>query len=63
LKAYPTETLQDEFAGMDLRDYFAIHANCYDIYKYQIDDNNNVIRTRAEARYAFADAMMEEREK
>lgn len=48
--------------GMDLRDYFAIHATDFDICKYQYDESNNKeIRDRVKARYMFADAMMEAR--
>ncbi len=55
--------------GMDLRDYFAIHANDYDIYSYMYETRvgsgisaSSQIRTREEARYAYADAMMKARE-
>lgn len=70
MKAFPVygqniwdnNRIYTESGGMDLRDYFAIHATDYDIYKYQIDENNMPIRSRAEARYMFADAMMKARE-
>ena len=68
MKAFPSyewnQPCQQMLAvgGMDLRDYFAIHATDYDIYKYQVGENNEVIRTRAEARYVFADEMMKARE-
>lgn len=54
-------------AGMTLRDYFAIHATNQDIEGYRDADlaEDGVIeyrRTTAQARYAFADAMIEARE-
>lgn len=69
MKAFPGTPTFDQDAnrtvwqeGMDLRDYFAIHATDYDICKYQFDDSNiKQIRTRAESRYMFADEMMEAR--
>jgi hypothetical protein len=74
MKAFPTIKDIDSHGkfinsdGMDLRDYFAIHANDYDIYKYMYETRvgsgisaSTQIRTREEARYAYADAMMKAR--
>jgi hypothetical protein len=74
MKAFPNTRLMqqavsfDNDEGMDLRDYFAIHANDYDIYKYMYETRvgsgisaSTQIRTREEARYAYADAMMKAR--
>jgi hypothetical protein len=70
MKAFPSyewnESCKQMLAvgGMDLRDYFAIHANDYDIYKHQVSESGlKKERTRAEARYKFADEMMEARKK
>jgi len=66
MKAFPqlAHWDMDERNGMNLRDYFAIHANDYDIFKYQVSESGfKEIRTRAEARYMFADEMMEARKK
>lgn len=46
--------------GISLRDYFAIHATDADIKKYL---GGNTRRSREEARYAFADAMLKQRER
>ncbi len=46
------------FEGMDLRDYFAIHATEEDISYYKEEDMDLV-----KARYNFADKMMKERER
>ncbi len=63
------ETIYMQSSGMDLRDYFAIHANDYDIYSYMYETRagsgisaSSQIKTREEARYAYADAMMKARE-
>lgn len=53
--------------GMTLRDYFAIHATNQDIEGYRDADlaDDGVVeyrRTTAQARYAFADAMIAARE-
>lgn len=53
--------------GMMLRDYFAIHATNQDIEGYRDADlaDDGVVeyrRTTAQARYAFADAMIAARE-
>jgi len=52
--------------GMSLRDYFAAHATDFDVQNYrdeEITDANGMIiqirqRTRAEAKYAYADDML-----
>ena len=64
MKAFPSSTQSKVWEdGMDLRDYFAIHANDYDIYKHQVSESGlKKERTRAEARYKFADEMMKARE-
>jgi hypothetical protein len=70
MKAFPSSTQSKVWEdGMDLRDYFAIHANDYDIYSYMYETRagsgisaSSQIRTREEARYAYADAMMKARE-
>lgn len=67
VKAFPGTPTFDQDAnrtvwqeGMDLRDYFAIHASDCDILKYQMDESGyNEIRERSVARYMFADEMME----
>ena len=65
MKAFPSSTQNKVWEdGMELRDYFAIHAKDNDIFKYQVDSSGlKEIRTRAEARYMFADEMMEARKK
>jgi hypothetical protein len=62
------ESLQGFQAGMSLRDYFATHAKESDVeyyMKYKGGDNERTVflRTREEAKYAYADAMLEAREK
>mgnify|MGYP007100132801 CR=1 FL=1 len=61
MKAFPSSTQSKVWEdGMDLRDYFAIHANDYDIYKHQVSESGlKKERTRAEARYKFADEIIE----
>lgn len=55
------ESLQGFQAGMSLRDYFATHATEDDIlYYYRLDE---VCKTRQQARYMHADAMLEARKK
>lgn len=64
--AFPMEPV----AGMSLRDYFAIHANENDI-KYYMKElesitggiDKYIYRNREQAKYAYADAMIKEREK
>lgn len=65
MKAFPSSTQTKVWEdGMELRDYFAIHATDNDIFKHQVSDSGlKEIRTRAEARYMFADEMMEARKK
>jgi hypothetical protein len=65
MKAFPSSTQSKVWEdGMDLRDYFAIHATDNDIFKYQVSESGfKEIRTREEARYMFADEMMESRKK
>jgi hypothetical protein len=65
MKAFPSSTQSKVWEdGMDLRDYFAIHATDNDIYNHQVSESGfKEIRTRAEARYMFADEMMEARKK
>lgn len=58
--AFPS-TLQhngwlDKESGMSLRDYFAVHASDKDI-QYYLGDG----RSREQARYLYADAMLEAR--
>jgi hypothetical protein len=56
--------------GLSIRDYFAAKATQYDIrdYMYEYDSTGNTyvigmkqIRTREEAKYAYADAMLKAR--
>ena len=78
-KAFPISYnwAEDEFNGMDLRDYFAIHApeqvnslTWAEVKKYlklderlDIDDwtDDMTLLVNAKKRYEFADAMMEAR--
>ncbi len=68
--AFPVAVPVDfQFAheGMTLRDYIAIHATNQDIENYRDADlaDDGVIeygRTTAQARYAYADAMLSARE-
>lgn len=54
----------------ELRDFFAAHATEQDIQKYQWEVAKNTgyilikheVRTREEARYAYADAMLKARD-
>ena len=55
------EIFQSE-PGMSLRDYFAIHASDKDIETYLAGTQRTFI-DREQARYKFADAMLEAREK
>lgn len=48
--------------GMSLRDYFAIHADWDDVRHYAYNDNGANI-SRTEARYKYADRMIEARKK
>lgn len=48
--------------GMDLRDYFAIHADWEDVRHYSTDGNGHNL-PRTVARYKYADAMMKARDK
>ena len=50
--------------GMTLRDYFAAHASEIDIDEYRIyyHGGNRFTRSRAQARYLHADAMLAARE-
>ena len=53
------ESLQGYQSGMSLRDYFAIHAPEADIlYYYRLEEG---CKTRQQARYMYADAMLEAR--
>lgn len=63
-QAFPFDELNQQtgcvavqHAGMTLRDYFAIHATAQDIQRFL-----HAGLTRAQARYAFADAMLKARE-
>jgi hypothetical protein len=47
--------------GMTLRDYFAIHASENDMKYYSVDENGETFRPEV-ARYAFADAMLKQRD-
>lgn len=70
MKAFPNTAeypLRND--GMDLRDYFASKASDYDIYPYMFEVTVNgpcrsevPIRTREEAKYVYADAMLKARE-
>jgi crotonobetainyl-CoA:carnitine CoA-transferase CaiB-like acyl-CoA transferase len=74
--AFPCDRLQmrdgvHTSIGMTLRDYFAAKASHSDIldYMYERDNTGNPyvigmkqIRTREEAKYAYADAMLKARE-
>ena len=65
--AFPAECPEGNFfAGMTLRDYFAIHASGNDLVPFEhVPDPSGMgrtkNRTRAEARYAFADDMLKAR--
>ncbi len=64
---HPEIRENEPHAGMTLRDYFAIHATNQDIEGYRDADlaDDGVVeyrRTTAQARYAFADAMIAARE-
>lgn len=55
-------------SGMALRDYFAAHASKHDVdeFKYISPSESNGWKTEralVEAKYAYADAMLAEREK
>ncbi len=61
--AFPHKNSQTDSRGMNLRDYFAIHATHEDIARYLSDaplriNTAEEMQTRAAARYAFADAML-----
>lgn len=70
--AYPVEEYKGSekilSGGMSLRDYFAVHASDSDIKEY-LSETKSIDgleytndRSISEARYMFADAMIEERE-
>jgi hypothetical protein len=65
--AYTNDDGSQERGGMSLRDYFAIHAQPQDfalyLCEYERDADRYINRTPAEARYAFADAMIRARSK
>ena len=69
MKAFPrTNGVFSDELGMDLRDYFAAKATEVDIETYQWEKTvgygivaGTQIRTREQAKYAYADAMMEAR--
>ena len=74
MKAFPTEhpisgTMGLHADGMDLRDYFAAKASEQDIEKWQWRITTNTchflakeqVMTREQAKYAYADAMLEAR--
>jgi len=71
MKAFPSpHWKQNEYEGMDLRDYFAAIASEQDIDKYQWNTtvgygivSKTEACSREEAKYKYADAMMEARGK
>ncbi len=65
--AFPKHYVSGGNTGMSLRDYIAVHASERDVRKfmaYKMDHGfERATRTRTEARYAYASAMLAEREK
>lgn len=65
--AFPWTAMAISDRGMTLRDYFAIHASNDEVtayFRYNRRDGHHPISSElAEARYAFADAMLRAREK
>lgn len=71
MKAFPATRMgqsSPETEGMDLRDYFAAHCpfeitdlDCYFKVDYEDFSPKQLIKTLAEYRYLYADAMMEAR--
>ncbi|WGG61830.1 hypothetical protein [Brucella intermedia] len=61
--AFPVSVPVDfQFAheGMTLRDYFAIHASREELIWFRVNKNGNGL-SEVEARYAYADAMLDAR--
>jgi hypothetical protein len=56
--AFPHSSRSSAADGMTLRDYFAIRATEQDINEFTWSSDLVTRRTREEARYAFADAML-----
>lgn len=58
--AFPQQGHLDGYTGLTVRDYFAARATEYDIEKHRTYDHDkrDYDRTREQARYAYADAMI-----
>jgi hypothetical protein len=59
LHNHGTQTLGMHFTGMTLRDYFAAHATAEDVLRFRKVHNTSY--TTAQAKYRYADQMLQER--
>ena len=60
--AFPRHHTHHTFGGMTMLDWFATYASEEDIEKYMYFGKEMTARSREEAKYAYARAMIEARE-
>jgi len=55
------KTCRGAAIAVDLRDYYAAHASEKDICEWQFNHHGVAVRSREEAKFLYADAMMKAR--